>query len=47
MILICRPPEGTGLHRYVFLIYKQNGKLEFDEPRLVNKFEIKGTTKQL
>lgn len=30
------PPEGTGLHRYVFLIYKQNGKLEFDEPRLAN-----------
>lgn len=30
------PPEGTGLHRYVFLIYKQNGKLNFDEPRLTN-----------
>lgn len=30
------PPEGTGLHRYVFLIYKQNGKLTFDEPRLKN-----------
>lgn len=30
------PPEGTGLHRYVFLIYKQNGKLTFDEPRLTN-----------
>lgn len=30
------PPEGTGLHRYVFLVYKQNGKLSFDEPRLPN-----------
>lgn len=30
------PPQGTGLHRYVFLIYKQNEKLNFDEPRLTN-----------
>ncbi|XP_044256809.1 protein D2-like isoform X2 [Tribolium madens] len=30
------PPEGTGLHRYVFLIYKQNGKINFDEERLPN-----------
>ncbi|XP_022914812.2 protein D2-like isoform X1 [Onthophagus taurus] len=30
------PPQGTGLHRYVFLIYKQNGKLNFDEQRLTN-----------
>lgn len=30
------PPEGTGLHRYVFLIYKQSGKLTFDEKRLPN-----------
>lgn len=27
------PPKGTGLHRYVFLIYKQPGKLEFNEPK--------------
>lgn len=31
------PPKDTGLHRYVFLIFKQNGKLEFDEPRISNK----------
>ncbi|KAI4462624.1 phosphatidylethanolamine-binding protein [Holotrichia oblita] len=31
------PPEGTGLHRYIFLIYKQNGLLKFDEPRLTNR----------
>lgn len=27
------PPKGSGLHRYVLLVYKQNQKLEFDEPR--------------
>lgn len=31
------PPEGTGLHRYVFLVYKQPGKVTFDEKRLTNK----------
>lgn len=30
------PPKGTGLHRYVFLLYKQNGKISTDEP-LVTK----------
>lgn len=30
------PPPETGLHRYVFLVYKQPGKLEFDEPKLTN-----------
>ncbi|XP_063628638.1 protein D3-like isoform X2 [Cydia splendana] len=31
------PPEGTGIHRYVYILYKQPGKLSFDEPRLTNK----------
>ncbi|XP_031336016.1 protein D2-like isoform X2 [Photinus pyralis] len=31
------PPQGTGLHRYVFLIYKQDGKITFDEKRLTNR----------
>lgn len=31
------PPQGTGLHRYVFLIYKQNGKIEFGEKKLTNR----------
>ncbi|CAG7837088.1 unnamed protein product [Allacma fusca] len=31
------PPEGTGLHRYVFLVYEQPGKLKFDEKRLTNR----------
>ncbi|CAB0003914.1 unnamed protein product [Nesidiocoris tenuis] len=31
------PPPGTGLHRYVFLVYRQSDKLEFDEKRLTNQ----------
>lgn len=27
------PPKNTGLHRYVFLVYKQPSKLDFDEQR--------------
>ncbi|XP_063368788.1 protein D2-like [Cydia amplana] len=29
-----KPLPGTGLHRYVFLVYQQPGKLNFYEPRL-------------
>ncbi|EDW24300.1 GL24078 [Drosophila persimilis] len=28
------PPEGTGLHRYVFLLFKQKQKLSCKEPRI-------------
>lgn len=28
------PPKGTGLHRYVFLVYKQDSILRFNEPRI-------------
>ncbi|XP_029154981.1 protein D1-like isoform X1 [Nylanderia fulva] len=31
------PPKHTGLHRYVFLLYKQPGKLTFNEKRLTNR----------
>merc|ERR1712136_183116 len=31
------PPQGTGLHRYIFLAYKQPAKLTCDEPRLTNR----------
>jgi len=31
------PPKDTGLHRYVFTVYKQSGQLEFDEPRVSNR----------
>ncbi|SPP82096.1 phosphatidylethanolamine-binding protein homolog F40A3.3 [Drosophila guanche] len=30
------PPPDTGLHRYVFLIYEQKCKLDFEEKRLPN-----------
>ncbi|XP_030383422.1 protein D3 [Scaptodrosophila lebanonensis] len=30
------PPPGTGLHRYVFLVYEQKDKIKFDEKRLPN-----------
>lgn len=30
------PPKGSGLHRYVFVIYKQPGKIDFKEQRLSN-----------
>ncbi|CAG9828743.1 unnamed protein product [Diabrotica balteata] len=30
------PPQGTGLHRYIFLVYKQSGKIEFNEQRIDN-----------
>jgi len=34
------PPQGTGLHRYIFLAYKQPGKLSCDEPRLTNRYQL-------
>lgn len=30
------PPKGSGLHRYVFLLFKQRQKLKFDEPHHSN-----------
>ncbi|XP_037814411.1 protein D3-like isoform X1 [Lucilia sericata] len=30
------PPKGTGLHRYIFLLYKQPGKIDIDEPHVAN-----------
>ncbi|XP_037039774.1 protein D2-like [Bradysia coprophila] len=27
------PGRDTGLHRYVFLVYRQNGRIDFDEKR--------------
>ncbi|XP_068937588.1 phosphatidylethanolamine-binding protein 1 [Petaurus breviceps papuanus] len=31
------PPKGTGLHRYVWLVYEQNGPLKCDERVLSNR----------
>uniref|UniRef100_A0A8D9EX51 OV-16 antigen n=1 Tax=Cacopsylla melanoneura TaxID=428564 RepID=A0A8D9EX51_9HEMI len=30
------PPKGTGLHRYVLLVYKQPNKLDFEESKVSN-----------
>jgi len=35
------PPEGSGVHRYVFLAYKQPGKISPDE-KYVDKHTIEG-----
>ncbi|XP_044742112.1 uncharacterized protein LOC123303078 [Chrysoperla carnea] len=47
------PPENTGYHRYIFLIYEQPGYIQFDEPRLTNtstsgrpKFSIRNLAKK-
>lgn len=31
------PPKGTGLHRYVMLVYKQPGRITPNETKLTNK----------
>ncbi|XP_016057102.1 PREDICTED: phosphatidylethanolamine-binding protein 1 isoform X3 [Miniopterus natalensis] len=31
------PPKGTGLHRYVWLVYEQDKPLKCDEPILSNR----------
>lgn len=36
------PPQGTGIHRYVFMVYKQPQKLKFDEPRLKRSVDGRG-----
>lgn len=37
------PPQNSGLHRYVFLVYKQTGgKVQFDEPKLSNRNPNRG-----
>lgn len=34
-----RPLQGAGFHRYVFLVYKQPGKVQFHEKHLKNHEE--------
>lgn len=35
------PPRNTGLHRYIFLVYKQpRGKIKHSEPRASNKYAL-------
>uniref|UniRef100_T1IIP5 Phosphatidylethanolamine-binding protein n=1 Tax=Strigamia maritima TaxID=126957 RepID=T1IIP5_STRMM len=47
------PLQGTGLHRYVYLVYKQQNKITSDEPKLENNslekrsnFKIKNFAKK-
>lgn len=28
------PPKDSGLHRYVFLLYEQEGRMDFEEPKV-------------
>ncbi|KAA8592534.1 hypothetical protein FQN60_017989 [Etheostoma spectabile] len=40
------PPKGTGLHRYVWLVYEQPGSLSCTEPVLTNRSgDCRGTFK--
>lgn len=32
-------PKGTGLHRYIFLVYRQNGEIDYNGPITSNRFE--------
>ncbi|XP_053681097.1 protein D3-like [Anopheles nili] len=36
------PPQGTGLHRYVFLVYKQPGRVAFNETILSSRNPNRG-----
>lgn len=39
------PPQGTGLHRYVFLVYKQPGNITVDESLRKTKNQATGRGK--
>ncbi|XP_003383905.1 PREDICTED: protein D2-like [Amphimedon queenslandica] len=39
------PPKGTGLHRYIFLVFKQPGSITPDEPRLGLSTKDRNNTK--
>ena len=36
------PPKGSGVHRYVFLFYKQSGKLDFKNQIKLGAYQIDG-----
>uniref|UniRef100_A0AC35UC03 Phosphatidylethanolamine-binding protein n=1 Tax=Rhabditophanes sp. KR3021 TaxID=114890 RepID=A0AC35UC03_9BILA len=39
------PPEGTGLHRYIFLLYKQQGKIDVSTEIKATKYSRDGRIK--
>lgn len=36
------PGEGTGSHRFVFLVFEQKYKQNFDHLKFIDKFNVKG-----
>ncbi|CAD5111139.1 DgyrCDS477 [Dimorphilus gyrociliatus] len=38
------PPRGTGLHRMVFLLFKQSGEINFEEERRTNSVNLQQRT---
>ena len=36
------PPQGTGLHRYVWIVYKQKEKIKVEEKKLIFSGEGRG-----
>ncbi|XP_071508838.1 protein D2-like [Diadema antillarum] len=39
------PPKDTGLHRYCFLVYKQPGEIQYQDPILKRDFNGRASTK--
>jgi len=38
----CGPPKGTGLHRYVYVLYKQAGQVDFSKAGQKSKHQANG-----
>ncbi|XP_028175002.1 39S ribosomal protein L38, mitochondrial [Ostrinia furnacalis] len=38
------PLKGTGFHRYVFVLYKQDGKVEYDLPKVTSSSPLEDRT---
>lgn len=32
------PPDGTGMHRYIFFVFKQSAKIDYNGPFVVNTY---------
>ncbi|CAH0558879.1 unnamed protein product [Brassicogethes aeneus] len=39
------PPKGTGIHRYIFLVYEQSGKLSFENEKRSTKLSRENRVK--
>ncbi|XP_050070016.1 39S ribosomal protein L38, mitochondrial [Anopheles maculipalpis] len=38
------PPKGTGYHRHIFVLYKQNARIDFSQYRRTETFDLPGRT---